>query len=120
MSIEVKETSIVAETTLSKSVTINVAENGTMDLEYSGDVKLYEILGMLVTAMADLYTKNFIVPYMNQQSVKIVDHLKSDPIKIDGDNLAKNSKDISELNSGLKNIMNLVDSFKASQKDIGV
>jgi len=91
-----------------------------MDLQYVGDVKLYEVLGMLTTAMADLYTKNFIVPYMNQQSMKIVDHLKSEPLKVDNDELAKSSKEISELNAGLKNIMGLVDSFKSTQDNIGI
>lgn len=106
----------VAETTTKKSLTITVDVGGTMGLDYSGDVKLYEIMGMLAVTMADLYTKNFVVPYMNQQSVKIVDHLSK---KMDEDNnddvITSGIKEVHELNDGLKGILGIIDAFKQGQ-----
>lgn len=108
------EESVVAPIT-SKSLTITVDSGGTMGLDYSGDIKLYEIMGMLAVTMADLYTKNFVVPYMNQQSVKIVEHLTKKLDHEDDETISKGIQEVHELNDGLKGIMSIIESFKQGQ-----
>lgn len=108
------EESVAAPNT-SKSLTITVDVGGTMGLDYSGDIKLYEIIGMLAVTMGDLYIKNFVVPYMNQQSVKIVEHLTNKLDEGDGETISKGIQEVQELNDGLKGIMGIIESFKQGQ-----
>ena len=105
------------EKTNSKSLTIRTAEDGAMSMDFDGEYKLYEIIGILGVTLSDLFVKNFMVPYMNEQSVKIVQHLEASASEGEVD-LDQSMKDVSELNSSVKKIMGLVDAFKGIQETV--
>lgn len=103
---------------VTKALKIQIKEDGSMGLEFDGDFNLYEIMGMLTVSIVDMSVKHFIVPYLNEQSNKLSEHIltniKSDAIP----DLGKGMEDINELNDSVKKIMGLVDAFKGMQ-DIG-
>ena len=98
-----------------KTLKIFINKNGSMGLDFDGDFNLYEIMGMLTVSLVDMSVKHFIVPYMNEQSTKlsehIIDSIKTNPVP----DLGKGMEDINELNDSVKKIMGLVDAFKGVQ-----
>ena len=102
-----------------KSLHLQVNENGSMGMEFDGDFNLHEITGMLLVSLADIFTKHFTVPYLNEQSLKIVEHLSAElnPISEKTD-LDKELKGINELNGSVKEILNLVDAFKNMKEPV--
>ncbi len=115
-----KETLSTEETSgdVEKALLIQIKKDGSMGSEFDGDFNLYEIMGMLTISIVDMSVKHFIVPYMNEQSTKLSEHLLSH-IKTDSiPDLGKGMEDINELNDSVKKIMGLVDAFKGMQ-DVG-
>lgn len=97
-----------------KSINIDVNTDGSMNLNMDGNFSLYEIIGLLTVSLLDVSSKHFIVPYLNEQSKRLVDHLVEE-LKgsiPDGEDVKSASKDVSELNDSVKQIMGLVESFK--------
>ncbi len=100
---------------VAKALRIQIKEDGSMGLEFDGDFNLYEIMGMLTVSMIDMSVKHFIVPYLNEQSNKLSEHIVSQ-VKSDAvPDLGKGMEDINELNDSVKKIMGLVDAFKGMQ-----
>ena len=98
----------------SKSLIIKTDDDGKMSMDFDGEYKLYEVFGILTVTMADMFVKNFMVPYMNEQSVKIVEHLKNTTAEPQAD-INNGIKDVAELNLSVKKIMSLVNQFKGIQ-----
>jgi len=96
-----------------KSLQLQINKDGSMSMAFDGDFNLHEITGVLVISLIDIFTKHFTVPYLNEQSTKIVEHLSSIINPIDKDsNLGEGLKDINALNGSVKEILGLVDAFK--------
>ncbi|RLA64051.1 MAG: hypothetical protein DRQ78_06370 [Epsilonproteobacteria bacterium] len=103
------------EDKIDKSLRIKANKDGSMGLDFDGDFNLYEIIGMLTVTLCDLSVKNFIVPQMNEQSTKIVEHILSNNINNAAPDLTQGMEDINQLNDSVKKIMGLVDAFKGVQ-----
>jgi len=98
-----------------KTLQLRVNKDGSMGLDFDGEFNLYEIMGMLTVSLVDMSVKHFIVPYMNEQSVKLSEHIISHINSDSTTDLGKGMEDINELNDSVKKIMGLVDAFKGMQ-----
>jgi len=98
-----------------RALQLRINEDGSMGLEFDGDFNLYEIMGMLTVSLVDMSVKHFMVPHMNEQSVRLSEHIISQVKSGAVPDLGKGMEEINELNDSVKKIMGLVDAFKGMQ-----
>lgn len=61
----------VKEVDGARSINMSLSEDGTMDINFNGDFKLYEVVGMMGVTVMDLYTNNFVIPALKQLGDKV-------------------------------------------------
>lgn len=63
-----------ADTTTSRKITIEVSDNGKINLELSHAFKTYEMYGILATTFIDIFMKNNLVPIISQSTTAIIEN----------------------------------------------
>ena len=95
------------------TVVLELTDTGAVNIRYSGDIKLYQVVGMLGVGMFDIGTKNFLVPYLDQQSVNLAQHLAKSDERKGGAHISDIALEkIEILNAKLGGIMRIIDDFR--------
>ena len=58
----------------SRKITIEVFDEGKISLELSHAFKTYEVYGILVTSLIDIFMKNSVIPLTNQATTAVIEN----------------------------------------------